>query len=61
MTSVFTSSTNPGGEAVGLESEEVSYMLCRKFHMKVIHRCSRFLIRKDTVGSVYLKDNHGER
>lgn len=58
---MFRTSTNPGGEAVGLGSDGLSYMLCRKFHMEVIHRYPKCFIRKDTVISVYLKDNHGGR
>ena len=57
----FRTSTNPGGKAVGLESAGLSYMLCRKFCIEAIHRYPKRFIRKDTVVSVYLKDNRGRR
>lgn len=52
MTCVLRTSTNTGHEAVGLECKG-SYKCCVE--------SSRYLIRKDTVRSAYLKDNHAGR
>lgn len=36
-------------------------MLCMKFCMEVRYICSRYLIGKDRVRSVYLRNSHGGR